>query len=218
MSSSSRRGGRKRINKWVSSNLNLDDLEEVYTHVSIAEYNHAIDRGVLQQLRAKVLRLDVDACSTHELQIFKGFFAKLPRLKQLCIAKNQTDCNEKIKNNHKRQSGKAFGSSATIRRQQNHMNSHKKAIHGIFALLCKLMRTPRQCQLVSLALPGMQLSARAISNLEDALRDCSTLRELDLRGHDLSRESTAESMLRAITASESLQAISLKQCALTHRR
>ncbi len=82
---------------------------------------------------------------------------------------------------------------------------YHRLFQGILHLLCRLLSNPRHCRLVSLALPGMHLSAAATAALEEALRACGTLRELDLRCHDLSRPPTADAVLRAVAASSSLQ-------------
>lgn len=192
-----------------------DDVSQVYRHVCKVEYSHAVDRGVLHQLQAGVLRIDIDACTVHELQVFKGFFSRLPRLQQLCVARGQVALKTEPAVSSRPNS--AYGTSTTVRIRQNRINAVKKATQGILHLVGKLLKTPRHCRLVSLALPGLHLTEATIVHFEEAFKACSTLRELDFREQDLSRPSTAERMFRAITASSTVQAVCLRGCKIGPR-
>jgi hypothetical protein len=192
-----------------------EDLPSVYKQVCKVEYSHSVDRGVLHQLDTGVLRIDVDAFSVHELQVFKGFFSHLPRLRQLCVAHGQVALKHEPELPSR--PGVIYGSSAVAGIQHTRANAVKKATQGILQLVCKLLRTPRHCKLVSLALPGMNLTDATIANLEESFRACSTLRELDFREQDLSRPSVAERMLRAVKASATVQAVCLRSCGIGTR-
>jgi len=201
----------------AQNNQNVADvLANSFKHVCKVEYNHAVDRDILYQLRMGVLRIDVDACTVHELQIFKGFFSRLPRIQQLCVAKGQVP----MKPEHPipRPTYRSLrGSRESTNIRQTRANAVKKASQGILHLIAKLLRTPRHCQLVSLALPGLTLTESTIASFEEGFRACNSLRELDLREQDLSRPSVAERVLRAVTASSSVQALCIKRCRITSR-
>ena len=199
----------------TTSPADSDDVANVYKHICKVEYSHTIDRGVLHQLRLGVLRIDVDLCSVHELQIFKGFFSRLPKIGQLCIAKNQVPTTA-LKQCPKRPNV-VYGSTATYQIKQSRINALKKAIQGTLHLVCRLLSTPRQCRLVSLALPGMHLTEATVSNFESAFKACTTLREIDFRDQDLSRPTVAERVIRAIASSSTVQAVCLKRCKLGSR-
>jgi hypothetical protein len=192
-----------------------EDLPSVYKQVCKVEYSHSVDRGVLYQLDSGVLRIDVDAHSVHELQVFKGFFSHLPRLRQLCVAQGQIAL--KNEPDLPTRPGVIYGSSAVAGIQHTRANAVKKATQGILHLVCKLLRTPRHCKLVSLALPGMNLTDATIDNLEESFRACSTLRELDFREQDLSRSSVAERIICAVTASATVQSVCLRSCGIGSR-
>ena len=190
-----------------------ESIINIYRHVCKVEYDHPIDKGILHQLQHGVLRIDVDVCTVHELQIFKSFFSRFPHLRALCVARNQAAAQSAKKS----QKNKVYGSVANARIRQSRVNALKKAAQGTLGLVCKLLSTPRHCRLLSLALPGMHLTDYTASRLEEGLKACNTLRELDFRGQDLGRSSMAESVLRAVSASGSLQAVCLKGCRINAR-